>query len=147
MHFSEFPVVDFDNTLYKRRRITMITISDIASDKIKDILKAEGVPNHGLRVSANGGGCCGPSYEIMIDDKAGDGDTVIEKNGAKLYVDASTAKTLDGAELGFIKDERGEGFVLGFPNGAPAGGSCGCGGGEEPKSGGGGCGSGGCGCS
>ena len=128
----------------------MITISDVAADKIKEILKAEGVPNHGLRVSAGGGGgCCGPSYEIMIDDKAGDGDTVVEKNGARLFLDESTSKTLEGAELGFIMDERGEGFVIGYPNGgAPAGGSCGCGGGEEehaPKSGG--CGSGGCGCS
>ncbi len=126
----------------------MITISDVAAEKIKDILKVEGVPNHGLRVSASGGGCCGPSYEIMIDDKAGDGDTVVEKNGSKLFLDASTAKAIDGAELGFISDERGEGFVIGFPNGAPAGGSCGCGGGEEASSHShGGCGSGGCGCS
>jgi iron-sulfur cluster assembly accessory protein len=124
----------------------MITISDTAADKIRDILKAEGVPNHGLRVSATAGGCCGPSYEIMIDDKAGDGDTVVEKNGSKLFLDAATAKAIDGAELGFVSDERGEGFVLGFPNGAPAGGSCGCGG-EEPSPRSGGCGSGGCGCS
>ncbi len=125
----------------------MITISEVAADKIKEILNAEGVPNHGLRVSAAGGGCCGPSYEIMIDDKAGDGDTIVEKNGAKLFVDAATSKTLDGAELGFISDERGEGFVLGFPNGAPAGGSCGCGGEETKPSSGGGCGTSGCGCS
>jgi iron-sulfur cluster assembly protein len=123
----------------------MITMSDIAADKIKEILKIEGVPNHALRVTANGGGCCGPSYEIMIDDKTGDGDTVVEKNGARLFVDQETSKKLDGAELGFISDERGEGFVLGFPNGAPAGGSCGCGG-EESKPSGGGCGSGGCSC-
>ncbi len=125
----------------------MITISEVAADKIKEILNAEGVPNHGLRVSASEGGCCGPSYEIMIDDKAGDGDSVIEKNGAKLYLDESTAKTLDGAELGFVSDERGEGFIIGFPNGAPAGGSCGCGSAEESRSKSGGCGSGGCGCS
>ncbi len=124
----------------------MITISDIAAEKIKEILKTEGLPNHALRVSATGGGCCGPSYEIMIDEKSGDGDTVVEKSGAKLFVDAATAKALDGAELGFIEDERGTGFVLGFPNGAPAGGSCGCGG-EEEKPSGSGCGSGGCGCS
>ncbi len=124
----------------------MISISDVAADKIKEILKAEGVPNHGLRVSATGGGCCGPSYEIMIDDKAGDGDTVVEMSGVKLFVDAETARTIAGAELGFISDERGEGFVLGFPNGAPAGGDCGCG--EEgtgPSQSG--CASGGCGCS
>lgn len=122
----------------------MITISDIAADKIKEILKAEGVPNHGLRVSASGGGCCGPSYEIMIDDKAGDGDTVVEKNGVKLFVDMATARTIAGAELGFISDERGEGFVIGFPNGAPAGGSCGCGE-QESRPSGRGCDSGGCG--
>jgi iron-sulfur cluster assembly accessory protein len=124
----------------------MVTITDVAADKIKEILKTEGLPNHALRVHANVGGCCGPSYEIMIDDKAGDDDTIVEKNGARLFVDASTAKTLTGAELGFMSDERGEGFVIGFPNGAPAGGSCGCGG-EETKPSGGGCGSGGCGCS
>ncbi len=127
----------------------MITIAETAADKIKEILKAEGMPNHGLRVSSSGGCGCGPSYEIMIDDKAGDGDTVIEKNGAKLFVDASTAKIIDGAELGFISDERGEGFMIAFPNGAPTAGSCGCGDGEEssPKSRGGcGSGSGGCAC-
>ncbi len=126
----------------------MITISDVAADKIKEILKAEGLPNHALRITTAGGGCCGPSYEIMIDDKTGEGDTVVEKSGAKLFVDESAAKALDGAELGFIEDERGSGFVLGFPNGAPAGGSCGCGGEESGShSHGGGCGSGGCGCS
>lgn len=125
----------------------MITISEVAADKIKEILNAEGVPNHALRVTASAGSCCGPSYEIMIDEKAGDGDTVVEKDGARLFVDESTSKTLDGAELGFISDERGEGFVIGFPNGAPAGGSCGCGGEESKPKSGGGCGSGGCGCS
>jgi iron-sulfur cluster assembly accessory protein len=126
----------------------MITITEIAADKIKEILKAEGVPNHALRVSAAGGGCgCGPSFEIMIDDKTGDGDTVVEKNGARLFVDAMTASKLEGAEIEFISDERGEGFAIGFPNGAPSGGSCGCGGGDDSKPSGGGCGSGGCGCS
>lgn len=130
----------------------MITISDIAADKIKDIMKAEGMPHAGLRIYAgNGGGCgCGggSQYEISLDDKAGDGDTVVENKGAKLYVDADTAKALEGAELGFVEDERGTGFMLSFPNGAPQSGGCGCG--PDPSPGGGSCGSGssggGCGC-
>jgi iron-sulfur cluster assembly protein len=123
----------------------MITISDLAANKIMEILKAEGVPNHALRVAASSGGCgCGPSFEIMIDDKAGDGDTVVEKNGARLFVDAPTAGKLDGAELGFISDERGEGFVIGYPNGAPSGGGCGCGSEESKPSSS--CGTGGCAC-
>jgi iron-sulfur cluster insertion protein len=133
----------------RKKEKSMITIADLAADKIKEILEAEGMPNHGLRITAAAGCGCGPSYEIMIDDKSGDGDTVVEKNGAKLYVDESTSKTLAGAELGFVSDERGEGFVIGFPNGAPAGGSCGCGGEDSQpgKKSSGGCGSGGCGCS
>ena len=31
----------------------MITISETAADKIKEILKVEGVPNHALRVTAD----------------------------------------------------------------------------------------------
>ncbi|HAS52711.1 MAG TPA: hypothetical protein DCS42_00615 [Nitrospiraceae bacterium] len=118
----------------------MINISDVAADKIKEIMKVEGLPNHGLRIVAGGGGCCGGSqYEIMLDEKAGTGDTVIEKNGAKLYVDAKTAKALEGVELAFMSDERGEGFILNFPNwSGQAGSSCGCG----SESSGGGCGSG-----
>jgi iron-sulfur cluster assembly accessory protein len=130
----------------------MIKISDGAADKIKEIMRAEGMPQAGLRIYGASGGCgCGSGgggtqYEIAIDDKAGDGDTVVENQGAKLYVDADTMKVLDGAELGFINDDRGQGFVLSFPNGAPQSGSCGCG--PDTASGGGSCGSGagGCGC-
>ena len=124
----------------------MITISEIAAEKIKQILKVENLPSHGLRITAGGGGCCGPQYEISLDEKAGDGDTVVEKDGAKLFVDKTTAQTLEGAELGFISDERGEGFMLSFPKGAPGAGSCGCG--TDPNAGG-GCAPGsdsGCGC-
>jgi len=121
----------------------VLTITEIAADKIKEILKAEGVPTHALRVVATDGGCCGPSYEIMIDDKTGDGDTVVEKNGASVFVDASTAKALEGAELNFVSDERGGGFVLGFPDGMPDGG-CACG--DESTKPSGGCGPAGCGC-
>lgn len=129
----------------------MMKITDGAADKIKEIMKAEGLPNAGLRIYSASGGCgCGTSqFEIAIDDKAGEGDTVVENAGAKVFVDSDTAASLAGAELGFLSDQRGEGFVLNFPNGAPSGGSCGCG----PDNSGGGCGSGsggskagGCGC-
>ena len=127
----------------------MITLSDVAADKIKEIMKAEGLPQAGLRIYSGGGGGCGCSggqqYEIAIDDKAGEGDTVVENRGAKVYVDADTARNLAGAVLGFIDDERGQGFVISYPNGAPQSGGCGCG--PEPSSSGGNCGSGGgCGC-
>jgi iron-sulfur cluster assembly accessory protein len=124
----------------------MINISEEAAEKIKEILKVENMSHAALRISAGASGCCGPQYEISIDDKTGDGDTVIEKSGAKVYLDADSTKALEGGELGFINDERGQGFVLSFPNRESSGG-CGCGGGESS---GGSCGpsdsKGGCGC-
>lgn len=126
----------------------MVTISDVAAEKIKDILKVEGMPQAALRITAGAGSCCGPQYEIMIDEKTGTGDTVVEKNGAKLFLDPSAVAALDGALLDFISDDRGEGFAIAFPNGRPSTGGCGCG----PDAGSGGCGSGagkgsgGCGC-
>jgi len=122
----------------------MITISDSAAQKIKDILKVEGLPGHGLRIMASGGGCCGGSqYEIMIDEKAGAGDTVVEKDGAKVFFDAATATALAGVELGFQSEEGGEGFVMNFPKG---GGGCGCGPDQGGGCGPGGGSPGGCGC-
>lgn len=104
----------------------MITMSDIAARKIREILNVEDLPNHGLRIVSRGEGCCGGSaYEIAIDDKAGDGDIIVEKDGSRLFLDPATAKALDGAELGYVKEGSGEGFVLSFPNGSPSGG-CGC---------------------
>lgn len=104
----------------------MFTISDEAAEKIKEILKVENMSHAGLRISAGAQGCCGPQYEISIDDKTGDGDTVSEKSGARVYLDTGAAKALDGAVLGFINDDRGQGFVLSFP-GREASGGCGCG--------------------
>jgi iron-sulfur cluster assembly protein len=141
-------VYPVDPVILSKKEHFMISISDVAADKIKEIIQAEGIPQAGLRIYGAGGGCgCGggPQYEIALDDKTGEGDTVVENRGAKLYVDADTAKVLDGAELSFINDERGQGFVLNFPNGAPQAGGCGCG--PDTASGGGSCGTGGgCGC-
>jgi len=127
----------------------MINISDEAAEKIKEILKVENMSHAGLRISAGASSCCGPQYEISIDDKTGAGDTVVEKSGAKVFLDSGADKALDGAELGFINDERGQGFVLSFPNKEMSGG-CGCGtdsggscGPSESKGSKGGC---GCGC-
>lgn len=104
----------------------MITMTSSAAEKIKEILEVEGLAGHGFRITATAGGCCGPQYEISIDDKPGAGDAVVEKDGSRLFIDAATAKALDGAEFGYIKDAHEEGFVLSFPNSDISGG-CGCG--------------------
>lgn len=125
----------------------MINISDEAAAKIKEILKAENMSHAGFRISTGASSCCGPQYEISIDDKTGTGDSVVEKSGAKIFLDADATKALDGAVIDFINDERGAGFVVSFPDRDAPSGGCGCG---DGGSSGGSCGpsgsKGGCGC-
>ena len=47
----------------------MLKISDNAAEKAKEILKAEGKEGWGLRIFVQGGGCCGPSYGMDIDER------------------------------------------------------------------------------
>ncbi len=101
----------------------MITITDKAAKMIKEILTVEGVPEHGFRVTAGAGGCCGSQYEIMIDERPANGDTVAEKDGAKIFLDQATSNALSSAELDYITTNQGEGFVLNNPDAGPG---CGC---------------------
>lgn len=90
----------------------MITISDVAAEKAKAVLTAEGKANWGLRIYTAEGGCCGPSYGMDIDEKPAEGDEVIEKNGLKVFVDKNTSKKLDGMSIDFIDDGVRQGFIL-----------------------------------
>lgn len=125
----------------KSRRFVVITITDAAAEKAKQILTAEGKADWGLRVYIAGGGCCGPSYGMDMDEKPGENDTVIEKNGLKVFVSKDSVKALDDKVMDFITKDGQQGFVL---TGGQSS-SCGSGCSTEGSS----CGSGsagGCGC-
>ncbi len=90
----------------------MFTVSDIAVERIKEVLEAEGKPGWGLRIFMVEGGCCGPSYGMDIDEKAIETDEVIEKNGLRIFMDRETFVNLSGMTLDFIDDGERQGFVL-----------------------------------
>ena len=71
----------------------MITITDTAAEKAKEILTAEGKTGWGLRVYTAGGGCCGPSYGMDIDEKPGDNDDVVEKTVLRSSLTKTHQKT------------------------------------------------------
>ena len=102
----------------------MLKISDIAAEKAKEILKAEGKEGWGLRVFIHGSGCCGPSYGMDLDEKASEGDETIEKNGLKVFVDKDASASLSSKEIDFIKTEQGEGFVINGDEPPSKGSSC-----------------------
>ena len=102
----------------------MITLTDSAASKVKELLDAEGEPELALRVAVRPGGCSGYSYEMFFDgDVAGD-DELAEFSGVKVIVDPSSAQLLKGATLDYKDGLQQAGFSIDNPNAQR---TCGCG--------------------
>ena len=107
----------------------MLTITDTAADKAKEILTAEGKDEWGIRLYVEGGGCCS-SYGLDLAEKATENDEVVEKNGLKVFIDRGTMPAVSGMTIDFINEGERQGFVLtGGPSSCGTGNdsSCGCG--------------------
>jgi iron-sulfur cluster insertion protein len=103
---------------------SVITVTEAAASKIKDLLAEENKADSGLRVFVQGGGCSGFQYGLMIEESGGVGDQTYESNGIKLYVDPVSLSYLKGAEVDFVDTITGGGFTIKNPNATS---TCGCG--------------------
>jgi iron-sulfur cluster assembly protein/iron-sulfur cluster insertion protein len=102
----------------------VITLTDNAAAKVKDLIEAEGEPDLALRVAVRPGGCSGFSYEMFFDtDVAGD-DLTFEYPGVRVVVDPSSAQLLEGAVLDYKDGLTQAGFSINNPNAQR---TCGCG--------------------
>ena len=102
----------------------MITVTDSASTKVQELIKAEGNDDLALRVAVRPGGCSGFSYEMFFDTDIAADDTVAETGGVKVVVDSASAPYLQGASLDYKDGLQGAGFAVDNPNATR---SCGCG--------------------
>ena len=102
----------------------MITLTDTAATKVKDLIAAEGEPNLALRVAVRPGGCSGFSYEMFFDTDVAEDDNLVDDSGVRVVVDASSAELLQGATLDYKDGLQGAGFAIENPNAQR---SCGCG--------------------
>jgi len=102
----------------------MITISDTASEKIKEMMEEEATPGLFLRLGVKEGGCSGFSYSMGFDDEQHDDDQELEAEGLKVVVDSDSVKYLRGLVIDFKEAAMGGGFTIENPN---ASATCGCG--------------------
>ena len=102
----------------------MITISDSAKTKIKDLLYEEGNPKLSLRTFVQGGGCSGFSYGFTFDDVINEDDFEVPLDEFKVLVDAMSMTYLQGAEIDYKEELMGSQFTIKNPN---ANTTCGCG--------------------
>ncbi len=104
----------------------MITLTDTAATKVKELLDAEGASDLALRVAVRPGGCSGFSYEMFFDgDIAEDDETAVYlENAVKVVVDPASSQLLQGATLDYKDGLNQSGFAITNPNATR---TCGCG--------------------
>ena len=101
-----------------------LLFTDSAVAKVKELIDEEGNPALKLRVFVQGGGCSGFQYGFTFDEDTNEDDTVMEKGGVTLLIDAMSFQYLVGAEIDYKEDLQGAQFVIKNPN---ASSTCGCG--------------------
>jgi len=105
--------------------VSEIKVTDKALSEIIRIMDENKIPeNYGLRVGVKGGGCSGFTYQLGFDADAREGDTIIDSDSIKLFVDGKSLFYLSGTELDFSDGLNGKGFIFNNPNAKK---TCGCG--------------------
>jgi iron-sulfur cluster assembly accessory protein len=102
----------------------IVTLTEAAASKLRELTKDEPNPNIGLRVYVYSGGCSGFRYGMMLEDTPTPDDRVVEANGIRVYVDESSVRYLQGSEIDYVDTLMGAGFTVNNPNAVAA---CGCG--------------------
>ena len=102
----------------------MITVTDSAATKVKELLDQEDDDSLALRVAVRPGGCSGFSYEMFFDGEVATDDHATEHGGIRVIVDPTSAQLLLGATLDYKDGLQQTGFSIDNPN---AQSTCGCG--------------------
>jgi iron-sulfur cluster insertion protein len=102
-----------------------LSLTPKAVEMIKHTRQQEGLdPAHGLRVAVRGGGCSGFEYALDFELEQRETDYVMEFEGLKVFVDAVSARYLEGTTIDYVLGMQGAGFKFINPK---AVGTCGCG--------------------
>jgi iron-sulfur cluster assembly accessory protein len=103
----------------------IVEVTPRAAEELKLYLQKQGKPEAALRIFVTAGGCSGLSYGMVVDDKLGEDDFVINMDGARVAVDRSSAPFIAGSTIDYKAEKlMGGGFVVTNPNAVS---TCGCG--------------------
>jgi iron-sulfur cluster assembly protein len=108
----------------RRPRPKVVTLSDAAAARVKEIMDRAEKPYAGLRVGVKNGGCAGQEYLLEYAEEAGPLDEVVEDKGVRILVDPKAVLFLIGTEIDYETTRLAAKFVFRNPNETDA---CGCG--------------------
>lgn len=102
-----------------------VLLTPKAVEMVKITRQQEGIDEaHGLRIAVRGGGCSGFEYALDFENEARENDWIYEQGGLTIYVDAVSARYLEGTTVDYVMGMAGAGFKFLNPQ---AKGTCGCG--------------------
>jgi len=102
----------------------VITLSDNAANRIKEIISNDETKSVGVRVGVKSGGCAGMSYVMEYAKEINPTDEIIEDKGVKVFIDPGAIMYLLGTEMDYKKEQFSSTFVFKNPNETER---CGCG--------------------
>ena len=102
----------------------VITLSDNAANRIKEIISNDETKSIGVRVGVKSGGCAGMSYVMEYAKEINPTDEIIEDKGVKVFIDPSAIMYLLGTEMDYKKEQFASTFIFKNPNETER---CGCG--------------------
>ncbi len=108
----------------RRPRPPVVTLTEAAASRVKEIMARAETPYAGLRVGVKNGGCAGQEYVMEYADAAGPLDEVVEDKGVKILIEPKAVLFLIGSEIDFETTRLASKFVFRNPNETDA---CGCG--------------------
>jgi iron-sulfur cluster assembly protein len=108
----------------RRPRPKVVTLTDRAADRVREIMDRAEQPYIGLRVGVKNGGCAGQEYVLDYAEAAEPLDEVVEDRGVRILIDPKAILFLIGSEIDYETTRLSSRFVFHNPNETDA---CGCG--------------------
>ena len=103
---------------------TAVTLTPAATTKVREIMATQDPIPAGLRIGVVGGGCSGFQYSMSFENQAGMMDKVLNFDGLKVFVDATSVMYLNGCVVDYVETLEAAGFKFENPTVKS---TCGCG--------------------
>src|SRR5215212_1965798 len=96
----------------RRPRPKVVTLTDRAAARVREIMERAEKPYAGLRVGVKNGGCAGQEYILEYAETADRLDEVIEDKGVTILVEPKAVLFLIGSEIDYEVTKLSAKFVF-----------------------------------
>ena len=101
-----------------------IVVTQKAVKRLKAVMQADGKEGYFLRMSVEGGGCSGMTYNMDFEKSKKEFDKMFKSNGLTVLCDLKSWLYLKDVEIDYSDDLLNGGFKIKNPNAER---TCGCG--------------------